>query len=353
MSRCDCEDNPPPSMAGKTIWVAPGASRDIVPILDVVRDLLLVGEVDKAEKELRELAPPARIAVCERTWYLDEAKDVFKGLYRIYGTGIQGSKLMFADPDDPDTELGEEHHHVVVSSSTRNTMKWGSSVIFAYEPQGNAPESPHSNWPLRELGAKTHLAALKDAGIEYVIPCIGQKFGGLPVVRNPPRTYRPQRVVARLEKDDRPEFAGKTIGGPEDVIEGLADFIGHRANEVFVVIFINVRNGLVGFMELTEANPVGVGVNPQGIFAAALAANAAAIITVHQHPSGEVSPSVDDQRLWARLRDGAEILGLVVLDNFVVTPSRFYSESDGTGRDIPRHLQRSVAARTKAKSEES
>lgn len=158
-----------------------------------------------------------------------------------------------------------------------------------------------------------------------------------------PRSYRPQRVVSMLEKDSRPQFAGRVLASPVDVVEGLAEFIGGRANEVFLVLYVNVRNQLVGFTELTEASPIGVSVNPQGIFAAALASNAAAILTVHQHPSGNATPSVDDERLWERLGKAGELLGVPVLDNLIVTRTHYYSQGEGSVLQIPARIQRQAA----------
>lgn len=157
-----------------------------------------------------------------------------------------------------------------------------------------------------------------------------------------PRSYKPQRVVAVLEKDARPEFGGRFIGSPIDVVTGLADFIGARANEVFVAVFLNVRNQLVGFTELTQASPVGVSVDPQGIFSAALAVNAAGVITAHQHPSGNATPSDDDIRLWMRLTEAGKILGVPVLDNLIVTRTHYYSQGEGGIEPIPAAIRRAA-----------
>lgn len=165
---------------------------------------------------------------------------------------------------------------------------------------------------------------------------------------NPPRVLRAQRVVSTVVKDDRPEFAGRTISDPTALLMGLVDFMSTRATEIFVTLYVNVRNGLIGFTEFGEGSPIGVSVNPQGIFAGALNVNAAAIITVHQHPTGDATPSDDDFRLWTRLKDAGRLIGVPVLDNFVVTATHYYSESEGFVAKLPaaviEHQRRKTAA---------
>lgn len=149
--------------------------------------------------------------------------------------------------------------------------------------------------------------------------------------RNPPRVYRAQRVVAQLQKEGRPSFrGGSVVNGPIDVVQSMADYIGERATEAFVVLFIDVRNRIVGYTELTEGGVAGVSVDAAGIFREALASGCAAIITIHNHPTGEASPSNEDRRLWARLTDAGALVGVPVLDNFVIGAGEYFSEREGS-----------------------
>ena len=61
------------------------------------------------------------------------------------------------------------------------------------------------------------------------------------------------------------------------------------------------------------------------MFKAALLANAAAIILVHNHPSGDPSPSADDVQLTRRLVDAGTLLGVDVLDHIIIGDGRYYS----------------------------
>jgi DNA repair protein RadC len=144
--------------------------------------------------------------------------------------------------------------------------------------------------------------------------------------RNPAKA-RVQKVVAVLERSTMDAARKVTVGTPLDAAEIAAGYIGDRANEVFVTMYLNIRNGFLGFSEYTEGSAHGVTINPAGIFKDALLVNAAAIVTAHQHPSGDPTPSSDDRALWSRLRAIGELLGIPVVDNLVIGTGRFFSES--------------------------
>lgn len=139
--------------------------------------------------------------------------------------------------------------------------------------------------------------------------------------------FRPGRVIATIDKDARPKFAGKVVGRPEDVHLAMAEYIGHRATEVFVVLFLDIRNGLVGFTEMTELSTHGVQINTAGILREALVSGAAGGITIHQHPTGDPTPSQEDRDLWRRLDAAGSLIGFPFVDHLVVTynNSRYFS----------------------------
>ncbi len=159
-----------------------------------------------------------------------------------------------------------------------------------------------------------------------------------PVV-NPPRRMRSQHIVTELVK-----ARGKNVwpvNSPEDVVMALADYIGKRATEVFVVMFVNVRNQVVGYIEFTEGSLANVAVSPSEIYRVALSVAAPAFITAHNHPTGDATPSDDDRTLWSTLRNGAKAIGgLHLLDNFVLGEDEYFSESMDRTKRYPASVER-------------
>jgi DNA repair protein RadC len=147
--------------------------------------------------------------------------------------------------------------------------------------------------------------------------------------RNAPKA-RIQKVVAILERSTMDAARKVTLATSLDAAEIAAGYIGDRANEIFIAMFINIRNQFLGFTEFTEGSAYGVTVNAAGLFKDALLVNAAGIVTAHQHPTGDPAPSADDGALWARLTAIGELLGIPVVDNLVIGTSRYWSDSAKT-----------------------
>lgn len=139
---------------------------------------------------------------------------------------------------------------------------------------------------------------------------------------------KPTRVVAKLAREMTP-FEGKfVVTAPDQLARQLGNYMD-LANETFLVLFLNVRNGVVGYFEMTAGAVAGVEVHPQGIFQAALlAGSVAGIVTIHNHPSGNPTPSAEDYALWARLREAGRIMGLPVIDNLVIAGGKYFSQSE-------------------------
>ena len=140
-----------------------------------------------------------------------------------------------------------------------------------------------------------------------------------------------QRVVSTIARDAG--FPRLKVESPNDVRVALTTLIGARASEYFAVLFVNPRNIVLGFELYTMGSPSSVAIHPQGILAAAIGVNASALITAHNHPSGDATPSPDDYKLWSRLSQACDVVGLALLDNLVVsdTETSFYSQAETGG----------------------
>ena len=156
----------------------------------------------------------------------------------------------------------------------------------------------------------------------------------IPLLGNPAaKQIRVQRVVAKTLKEQSPILdRGFEVRTPAELVEKIRPFMD-STNELFVAVFVNIRNKVVGYTEFTSGSSSSVEVHPSGIFQGALLAGAAAVITIHNHPSGDPTPSNEDRALWRRLRDAGNLMGLPVLDNLVIGDTgRFFSEMEEGSR---------------------
>lgn len=96
-------------------------------------------------------------------------------------------------------------------------------------------------------------------------------------------------------------------------------------NEAFMVIYLNVKNEVIDYTLLHEGTVDNVAVYPRRIIESALSRNSAGIILVHNHPSGNPSPSGEDKALTAEIADAAKTLDIRVLDHIIVGKDGYYS----------------------------
>jgi DNA repair protein RadC len=95
--------------------------------------------------------------------------------------------------------------------------------------------------------------------------------------------------------------------------------------EVFYVLLLDGKNRAQGEVLVSEGSLTAALVHPREVFAPAIREAAAAVILVHNHPSGDPTPSAEDRALTERLRQVGELVGIRVLDHVVIGRGRWAS----------------------------
>ena len=100
------------------------------------------------------------------------------------------------------------------------------------------------------------------------------------------------------------------------------DFLAMRysltEHELFVVLFLDNRHRLIECSEMFRGTIDGASVHPREVVKAALQKNAAAVILVHNHPSGVAEPSQADEIITSRLREALALVDIRVVDHLIV-----------------------------------
>ena len=112
--------------------------------------------------------------------------------------------------------------------------------------------------------------------------------------------------------------AGSALTTPGAVRDYLRLALGGRAHEVFVCVHLDAQHRVIGAEELFRGTLTQTSVYPREVVKAALAANAAAVIFAHNHPSGVAQPSQADELLTRQLREALALVDVKVLDHFVI-----------------------------------
>jgi len=98
--------------------------------------------------------------------------------------------------------------------------------------------------------------------------------------------------------------------------------------EQFMVCGLDAKHRIIGVNIVSIGSLTLAIVHPREVFKPLILMNAAAWICAHNHPSSDPTPSHEDRVLTSRLRQGAELLGIIMLDHLVLTDERYYSFAD-------------------------
>jgi len=101
--------------------------------------------------------------------------------------------------------------------------------------------------------------------------------------------------------------------------------------EEFKVILLNRANRVLGIINASSGGTCGTVVDLKVIFAAAMKASASGLILAHNHPSGTLKPSEQDNRLTEKMVKAGKLLELPVMDHIIITSEGYYSFADEGG----------------------
>ena len=122
-----------------------------------------------------------------------------------------------------------------------------------------------------------------------------------------------------------PLVPGEKLQSPEQVAAYFGARMRRYRQEVFIVLLLDSRHRLIGEVEVSRGSLNQSLVHPREVFAPALRESAAAILVLHNHPSGDPEPSREDHEVTRRLVRAGEILGIRVVDHLVIAGERYTS----------------------------
>lgn len=162
-----------------------------------------------------------------------------------------------------------------------------------------------------------NLSAVLDAPVEELcsVPGMGEHSAQfLKLIRAVFKKYSLEEVKEK-----------QAIRTPEEVVAYCHASLAGQSDECVELIYLSVRNTVMGTEIISSGTLDRVSISPRKIVERALAAKAAAIILVHNHPSGDPTPSMDDIVLTKEVARAAALLGISLHDHIIVGKGRHYS----------------------------
>ena len=158
------------------------------------------------------------------------------------------------------------------------------------------------------------------------------------------------QLKAALELGKRtlasPLSKGTRILSSRDLFDHYHPGLRDLRHEIFKVILLDAKHAIVREATVSEGSLTLSIVHPREVFSLAVKESAAAVIFLHNHPSGDPTPSREDRLLTARLVSAGEVLGIRVLDHLVVGDGRYVSFADQgwltEGQPVELHREESL-----------
>lgn len=122
---------------------------------------------------------------------------------------------------------------------------------------------------------------------------------------------------------------GQSFESSRQVFAHCHPWLRDERRELFLAYFLDARHRLITEYEVSRGSLVASLVHPREVFRPAIRVAAAALIVVHNHPSGDPAPSPEDYAVTERLHRAGRLLGISLLDHVVVGDGRYVSFADG------------------------
>jgi len=128
-------------------------------------------------------------------------------------------------------------------------------------------------------------------------------------------------------REEAPPWVKKKCTSAKEVYELFYD-LTRETKEHFVALHLDSKNQILCYDTVSIGSLSASIVHPREVYKSALLSSAAALIFMHNHPSGETRPSREDLEITARLKEAGELLGIRVLDHIILGEKGYHSFAD-------------------------
>ena len=142
-------------------------------------------------------------------------------------------------------------------------------------------------------------------------------------------TAKASQLIAAVELGRRIESQGDgdrcQIKSPQDVAARYGPHMRDLRTEIFKIVLLNTANVILCDYTVSEGGLAASIVEPRAVFQKAVLDNAASIICLHNHPSGNTEPSREDIRVTRQLVEAGKIMGIPVHDHIIIAGKKYTS----------------------------
>lgn len=116
-----------------------------------------------------------------------------------------------------------------------------------------------------------------------------------------------------------------TIKSPKDVVRYVMPLLRYEPIEHFAILLLDTKNQIIAFPNISTGSLNASIVHPREVFRCAINYATSSMILVHNHPSGDPTPSIEDIKVTKKLVEGSKIMDIEILDHIIIGDNKFTS----------------------------
>jgi DNA repair protein RadC len=167
--------------------------------------------------------------------------------------------------------------------------------------------------------------SLENSGILFLSECAPEELASIKGI-GPAKACQ---VLAGMELGRRvatkPRDNKVRVDGPESIVSLFMEEMRYFKKEVFKILLINTKGEIIGTDKISMGDLSTTIIHPREVFLPAVKRSAAAVVFVHNHPSGDPAPSSDDIATTQKLVDAGKIIGISVWDHIIIGDGKYVS----------------------------
>lgn len=202
-------------------------------------------------------------------------------------------------------------------------LKYGVSSLSNAELIAVIIRTGHMNDNAIDLANR--ILSLDSSGISYLSQVTAQEL----IKINGVGQCKAAQIVAAIELGKRISSSSADaklkVDSPIVVVELLMEQMRYLKKEHFKVVLLDTKNQIISIEEISVGSLNASIVHPREVFNVAIRKSANSIILVHNHPSGDPTPSKEDIDITHRLVEAGDIIGIRVLDHIIIGDNKYVS----------------------------
>lgn len=144
--------------------------------------------------------------------------------------------------------------------------------------------------------------------------------------------YEIPTIKLKLIKEKNEGYVVNKINSPEDTFEIANAFLNNADRENLIALFLDTKNNVIGIHTISIGTLNASLVHPREVFKAAIIANSAKMILVHNHPSGDPYPSKEDIKTTTKIVEAGDLLEIKVIDHVIIGNTYISLKEEGVIR---------------------